>query len=111
MQIILASEELGVCENPVTKHFGVMVNGKVVDWRNSYKDAVTLFRDLYISRLSSDDPMIGSVKFYPTDLGTGQLGVVVASIEHGYVVQPLGTNTRLTLSSDLLSTPPPQGEN
>lgn len=90
--------------------YGVFVKESAVSWHGQYDDAAKLLQDVYISKKASDDDMIGTVKFCPSEVGNGILAVVVAKVEDGYLIQPVNSNdqSRFTVTADLLSEPPTQ---
>jgi hypothetical protein len=89
--------------------FIVFCSDKELDSFDSYNDAAKLVQDIHISKKSSDDPLIGTVKFCPSELGNGNLVVVVASMQDGYLVQIVGSKMRLAIAGEYLSNPPIDG--
>lgn len=107
MDTLLAQKGLAIKSSE--GQFGVFVDAQAVDWFGTFDEASKLFEDLHISREASDDKMIGTVRFCPTEVENGTLVVVVAAVKDGYLVQRVGSNSaeRFMMTADLLSEPPP----
>lgn len=106
MKLLFAIHDLTIKE-AAPGQFGVFSSDQPLSWFTTYNDAHRLLQDVYISRKEAqDDPIVGTVKFFPHDLGGGGLAVVVAKVKGGYLVQPQGSTERFTVAADILSEPP-----
>lgn len=83
--------------------FAVFRGSEELDSFNNYEDAAVLLSDLHLSKKASDDDKIGTKVFCPAMFGNGNAVVVVAKVEDGYIVQPVGSTDRMTIAEEHLS--------
>jgi hypothetical protein len=105
LETIYAVEGLAVKANDRGLFF-VFADGKPVDRFTSYNEAHSLLQELFIARGTTEDKMIGQVKFCADDIGNGMLVAVIGKAKDGYLVQPIGGRSRFVVSANELQEPP-----
>jgi len=83
--------------------FHVFCGQSLLDSFGDFETAATLLSDLHLSKKASDDDKIGIKAFCPSMFGNGNAVVVVAKVEDGYIIQPVGSNERMTVAEEYLS--------
>jgi hypothetical protein len=83
--------------------FHVFCGQTLLDSFKDFETAATLLSDLHLSKKASDDDRIGVKAFCPSMFGNGNAVVVVAKVEDGYIVQPVGSDERMTVAEEHLS--------
>jgi hypothetical protein len=86
--------------------FHVFCGQNRLDSFGDFKAASQLLSDLHLSKKASDDEKIGVKAFVPSAFDNGNEVIVVAKVDGGYVVQPVGTNDRVTVAEEYLSDVP-----
>ena len=84
-------------------HFVVCRGKEELKSFDNFEQAAALLSDLHLSRKASDDELIGTKVLCTNVFSNGDTVIVVARIDEGYVVQPVGSNERMTVTAESLS--------
>jgi len=90
-------------------NFFLFVGGKEVERRSAYAPIAKLATEIHVAKAATNDSLIGKQMFAPAAVGSDNpIVVVVAKVEHGYLVQRVGTDQRFPILPELLSEVPAQ---
>jgi hypothetical protein len=85
------------------RRFYVYSGETLLDSFKEFETAAGLLGDLHLSKKATGDDRIGTKAFCPSVFGNGDAVVVVAKVDEGYIVQPTGSTSRMTVAEEYLS--------